>query len=289
MVKTTPQSIPSMHKLPVLVLIGTLALLQGCFRMRLPDHKAYASFEKKGVPLQIMDTLVEGHRIHLAVSGKDDTLPTLVFIHGSPGSWFHYQKFMLDKDLRKKFRIVSIDRPGFGYSDFGNALHLEEQARAIVPILKSLKSAKPMFLCGHSMGGPVVVKLAADNPELFKTIVIVAGAIDVAQEKKEHWRYLMGKPVFRWMLPGAFRPSNTELLYLKKDLIPLQSDFKNIRCKVRFVHGDKDTWVPIENVAFGQKVMINVKSIQVDTLHGADHQVPWKRFQDLKGILMQLE
>jgi len=278
-----------MHKLPILILIVAMTLTQGCFRMRLPDHKAYASFEKKGVPLQIWDTLVEGHSIHLAVSGKDDTLPTLVFIHGSPGSWFHYQKFMLDKDLGKKFRIVSIDRPGFGFSDFGTAMHLDEQARLLSRVLYRLKSDKPMFLCGHSMGGPVVVKLAADNPELFKKIVIVAGAIDVAQEKKERWRHLLDKSAFCWMLPGAFRPSNKELLYLKKDLIPLQSDFKNIRCEVRFVHGDKDTWVPIENVAFGQKMMIHAKSIQVDTLHGADHQVPWKRFQDLKRILLQLE
>jgi len=239
--------------------------------------------------LQIMDTLIDGHRIHWVVSSRSDSLPTLVFIHGSPGSWFHYKNFMADADLGRKFRIVSMDRPGFGYSDFGNALHLEEQARIIVPILKSLKSTKPIFLCGHSMGGPVVVKLASDNPDMFKTIVIVAGSIDVVQEKKERWRHLMGKPAFRWMLPGVFRPSNTELLFLKKDLIPLQADFKNIRCNVRFVHGDKDTWVPIENVAFGQKMMVHAKSIQVDTLHGADHQVPWKRFQDLKGILMQLE
>lgn len=288
-IKKASQNISSMKKLPILVAISAMILAQSCFRMRWPDDKAYATFERKGAPIQIIDTFIEGYRIHLALSGWSDSLPTLVFIHGSPGSWFHYKKFMLDAELRKKFRIVSIDRPGFGHSDFGKAIHLEEQSRIIAPMLESLKTAKPMFLCGHSMGGPVVVKLAADNPGLFKTIVIVAGAIDIAQEKKERWRHLMGKPAFRWMLPGAFRPSNMELLYLKKDLIPLQSDFKNIRCEVRFVHGDKDTWVSIKNVAFGQKMMIHAKSIQVDTLHGADHQIPWKRFQDLKGILMQLE
>ncbi|MDO8368540.1 MAG: alpha/beta hydrolase [Saprospiraceae bacterium] len=278
-----------MNKLPILGILVALALSQSCFRMRWPDDKAYASFERQGVPLKIIDTLIEGHSIHFAVSSRNDSLPTLIFIHGSPGSWFHYRKFMLDAELGKKFRIVSIDRPGFGHSDFGKALHLEEQARIIAPILESLKLAKPMFLCGHSMGGPVVVKLAADNPEMFKTIIIVAGAIDAAQEKKERWRHLMGKPAFRWMLPGAFRPSNMELLFLKKDLIPLQADFKNIHCNVRFVHGDKDTWVPIENVAFGEKMMINAQSLNSDTLHGADHQIPWKRFQSLKDILMALE
>jgi pimeloyl-ACP methyl ester carboxylesterase len=278
-----------MTKLTFLAATGVMALLSGCFRMRLQDHKAEAVFERKGVPLQIMDTLIAGHNIHFAISSRSDLLPTLVFIHGSPGSWGHYKKYMLDPDLSQKFRMISIDRPGFGYSDFGNATNLETQARLIGTVLKQLKTDAPMHLCGHSMGGPVVVKLAADNPGLFKSIIIVAGAIDVAQEKKEHWRHIMGRPVLRWMLPGAFRPSNTELLYLKKDLIPLQADFQNIRCAVRFVHGDKDTWVPIANVDFGIKMMVQAKRIQVDTLHGADHQVPWKRFQDLKEILLQQE
>lgn len=272
----------------VLFLVG-IALLHGCMRMRTSDAKARSLFAQKKVPLHITDTLFAGRRLHYAMTSQNNALPTLVFVHGSPGSWFHYQKYMLDADLNKKFRLVCIDRPGFGHSDFGKALHLDEQSELIAPVLRSLKTEEPMYLCGHSMGGPVVVKLAADHPDLFNAIVIVAGAIDVNQEKKERWRYLIKYRGLNWLLPGAFRPSNTELLYLKKDLIPLQKDFANIRCDVRFVHGDRDTWVPIENVAFGQKMMINARSIRSDTLHGADHQVPWKRFEELKAILMDLE
>jgi pimeloyl-ACP methyl ester carboxylesterase len=68
----------------------------------------------------------------------------------------------------------------------------------------------------------------------------------------------------------------------------LQNDFKNITCNVLFVHGDKDTWVPIENIAYGKKMMVNARSISVDTLHGADHQIPWKRTEELKRILLGL-
>lgn len=272
----------------VLFLVG-IALLQGCMQMRTSDAKARALFAKKKVSLEIRDTLIAGRHLHFSMTSQNNSLPTLVFVHGSPGSWLHYQKFMLDEDLRKKFQLVCIDRPGFGHSDFGKALHLDEQSALIAPVLRSLKTEKPMFLCGHSMGGPVVVKLAADHPDLFKTIVIVAGAIDVEQEKKERWRHIMGHRGLNWLLPGAFRPSNTELLYLKKDLIPLQKDFAKIHCDVRFVHGDQDTWVPIENVGFGQKMLVNARSVRSDTLRGADHQVPWKRFEELKAILMELE
>ena len=95
------------------------------------------------------------------------------------------------------------------------------------------------------------------------------------------------RPMY-WLLPGAFGPSNTELLYLKKDLLPLQNDFKNITCHVLFVHGDQDTWVSIQNIAFGKKMMVNAASITADTLHGADHQLPWKRHDELKNILLNL-
>ncbi|MFN8253186.1 MAG: alpha/beta hydrolase [Ferruginibacter sp.] len=264
-------------------------LLAQCviMRERWSDQKAYRVFKAKDVPLQIFDTVISGRHLHYAVSG-DDTLPTLVFIHGSPGSWMHYMKYMWDSSMRKKFRIVAIDRPGFGYSDFGKAMHLKEQSAIISPVLHRLKTDQPLFLVGHSMGGPVAVKLAADNPAIVNTLVIVAGAIDINQEKKETWRHIMNIPPLYWCLPGAFAPSNTELLYLKKDLLPLQDDFKNITCKVLFVHGDKDTWVPIQNIAFGKKMLVNAKAIESDTLQGAGHHIPWKNRDALKAILLGL-
>jgi pimeloyl-ACP methyl ester carboxylesterase len=270
-------------------LLGVWLLLAQCFimRNRWSDNKAYGVFKAKKVPLTIYDTVINEHHLHYAVCGSD-SLPTLVFIHGSPGSWMNYMHYMWDSSMRKKFRIVAIDRPGFGYSDFGKAAHLQEQCKMILPVLEKLKTNQPMFLAGHSMGGQVAVKLAADNLSLFKTVVIIAGAIDINQETKETWRKIMNAKPMYWALPGAFGPSNTELLYLKNDLLPLQNDFKKITCNILFVHGDKDTWVPIKNIAYGAKMMVNAASIKADTLHGADHQIPWKRMEELKNILLQL-
>jgi pimeloyl-ACP methyl ester carboxylesterase len=257
-------------------------------RMRWSDNKAYRVFKNKKVPLDIHDTLIEDRHIHYAVSGPD-TLPSLVFIHGSPGSWFHYMMFMWDEDLRKKFRIISFDRPGFGHSDFGEAMHLQDQCRLLLPVLQRLKTEQPMFLCGHSYGGPVAAKLAADAPNLFKTVIIASGSVDPALEKKETWRHVMDKKPLYWFLPGAFQPSNTELLYLKEDLKPLAGDLDKITTSVVFIHGDKDTWVPIENVAYAKKMMVNASSVRVDTIKGAGHNFPWNRQKEFKKILLALE
>lgn len=256
-------------------------------RNRWSDKKAYRIFSSKNVSLNIHDTIINNRHLHYAISGND-SLPTLVFIHGSPGSWMNYMAYMCDSALQKKFRIVSIDRPGFGYSDFGEALHLQEQAKLILPVLQSIKNEQPMYVCGHSMGGPVTVQLAASDPGLFTAIVIAAGALDIKQEKAETWRKVMGVKPLYWLLPGAFGPSNTELLYLKKDLLPLQNEFKKIICRVHFIHGDKDDWVPIENVAYGKEMMINAQSIISDTLKGADHLFPWKNKEAFKNLLLQL-
>jgi pimeloyl-ACP methyl ester carboxylesterase len=273
-----------------IALLSIWVLFAQCFimRNRWSDKKAYSVFKAKEVPLKIYDTIINQRHLHYAVSGSD-SLPTLVFIHGSPGSWMHYMKYMWDSTMRNKFRIVAIDRPGFGYSDFGKAMHLQEQCAIISPVIQKLKTDKPLYLVGHSMGGPVAVKLAADNSSIINTLVIIAGSIDINQETKETWRHIMSVRPLYWALPGAFGPSNTELLYLKKDLLPLQNDFKNITCKVLFVHGDKDTWVPIKNIAYGTRMMINAASIKADTLHGADHQIPWKNMDTLKEILLKLQ
>jgi pimeloyl-ACP methyl ester carboxylesterase len=195
---------------------------------------------------------------------------------------------MWDQDLLKKYRMISFDRPGFGFSGYGNALHLQEQCRLLLPVIQALKNGRPMTLHGHSFGGPVAAKLAADDPSLFKTIIIDAGAIDPALETKETWRRIVARRPFYWFVPGVYQTSNTELLYLKKDLVPLAADLDNIRCKVLFIHGSKDTWVPIENIAYGSRMMVNAESISADTLPGADHQIPWKRTAQFKKILLDL-
>jgi pimeloyl-ACP methyl ester carboxylesterase len=271
------------------LLIFVVLFLNRCVicKMRWNDKKAQKVFKSRNVPIILNDTLIGGHTIHYAMTGND-SLPSLVFIHGSPGSWFHYMKFMWDAELLKKFRIITIDRPGYGFSGFGDAMHLQDQCKLILPLLQKLKTEHPMYLCGHSYGGPVVAKICADAPDLFKTVIIVAGSLDPGLEKKETWRHIMDKKPLFWFLPGAFQPSNTELLYLKEDLKPLSADFHKITTNILFVHGDKDTWVPIENIAYGKKQMVNASSIKSDTLFGADHQIPWKRREEFKNILMTL-
>jgi pimeloyl-ACP methyl ester carboxylesterase len=269
------------------ILLVWLILAQGCMTMRKSDSEAKKEFAKQELLLTTESILVEGRHIHYALTGND-TLPTLFFVHGTPGSWDSFEDYLKDKQLLAHFRMVSIDRPGFGYSDYGQPEHLARQSELISPLFKVLDNHHPMFIAGHSLGGPMVIKLAADNPSVFSGIVVISGSIDPAEEEPERWRPLLFKTPLNYFVPGAMRPSNLELWYLKTDLVDLKSDFAKITCPVFFVHGASDTWVPPANVEYGRKLLVNSSHTEERILVGANHFIPWTRFPEIKDILLKL-
>ena len=126
------------------VLLIWLVLAQGCMTMRRPDQETKEEFAKQGIMLSTATVNIDGHHLHYAKTGSD-TLPTLFFVHGTPGSWNAFEHYLADKRLMLKFRMVSIDRPGFGYSDYGQPEHLAKQSDIISPLFKLLDNHKPMF------------------------------------------------------------------------------------------------------------------------------------------------
>jgi len=268
-------------------LVLWIIMAQSCLRLRTSDSAALKEFDTAGVHLTIKTINVRKKVLHFVMTGND-TLPTIVFVHGSPGSWDAFKKYLKDKDLLKKYRMVSIDRPGFGYSNFGKAVNLEEESRLISPLFPTLKNNKPIYLVGHSLGGPMIVQLAADNPNTISGLVILSGAIDVKLEKPEKWRHVIMQFPLKYLIPGALRPSNKELWYLKTDLIKLELRFKEITCPVYILHGDKDPLVDYGNLAFGTKAFVNSPKIDTLTIQGANHFIPWQHYDIIKKVLMGL-
>jgi pimeloyl-ACP methyl ester carboxylesterase len=258
-------------------------------KMRMSSKKTTEYFSKSNTAFKDINYKIsENQQIHYIETG-DATKPTLFFLHGSPGSWDAYKTYLSDIDLQKKYRLIAIDRPGFGYSNFGEAQDLETQANLILPFIQSKNNNQAVTLIGHSMGGPVAVKLATKNPMLFKNLVILAGSVDPKAENPENWRpVLMSKPI-KYLIPGAFRPSNEELWWLKKDLKTMKSELHKITSNVIIIHGTEDSLVPFSNVAFMEKEFINAKKIETLPIEKADHFIPWSHYEIIKKSLMNLE
>ena len=264
-----------------------LVFAQCSMKFRVSDKEAKEKFSKAGVELKTEALKIDGFSMHYAKTGND-TLPTLFFVHGSPGGWSAFEKYMQDKDLLAKYRMISIDRPGFGYSQFGDAKNLQQQSNLITPLIKLLQNNKPMYAVGHSLGGPMIVKLQMDNENLFTGLVLLAGSVDPKEEKPERWRFVLNGTPLQYFLPGAFRPSNEELVYLKKDLWETDKQWEKITCPVWIIHGDKDTFVPVGNADYAKKKLTKAKSVEVKILKGARHFIPWEQYDDIKEVLMKL-
>jgi pimeloyl-ACP methyl ester carboxylesterase len=271
-----------------IVLVLWLVVAQGCMTFRVADAEAKEKFKQHGVELITNTIMVNKRHLHYVQTGND-TMPTLFFVHGTPGSWDAFEGYMQDKDLMKKYRLVAVDRPGFGHSDFGKPLNLAEQSVVISPLFDHLKNGKAFYLVGHSLGGPMIIKLAADNPTVnIAALVELAGSNDPAQEKPEKWRPVLYKTPLNFLVPGAMRPSNEELWYLKQDLVDLKDDFPKITMPVYIVHGQKDDMVPFENVAYDKKMLPATTTIHELIFPDANHFIPWTRYEQIKDLLMKL-
>ena len=121
-------------------------------RFRASKAKTKTFFTSAGVSYLDKTVTIDEHTLHYIQTGNENN-PTLFFIHGSPGSWDAYKKYLKDSLLLQKYRMIAIDRPGFGYSDFGQAENLPTQAVLIAKLIQSIDNKKPVTLIGHSMAG----------------------------------------------------------------------------------------------------------------------------------------
>ena len=265
-----------------------LIFCQSCMRMRMTSKETKAFFTAVKTGYIDSSKEINGYTIHYIETGNKSA-STLFFVHGSPGSWDAYKDYLRDTLLLSKYRMIAIDRIGFGYSNFGKAENLKTQAYIIEQFTKQITNRKPLYLIGHSMGGPTIVQMAADKPANYATLVILSGAVDPKAEKPENWRAIIKAKPIRYLIPGSLRPSNDELWWLKKDLCDLQPKLQNITSKVIIIHGTKDPLVPYSNVAFMQREFVNAKTLDVISIKNANHFIPWEHFKEIRDVLYKLE
>ncbi|MDR2064391.1 MAG: alpha/beta hydrolase [Prevotellaceae bacterium] len=93
-------------------------------------------------------------------------------------------------ELSKKFRTVTLDLPGHGWSGFcKGATTMEFMADCIKSLLDKLKIAE-CFVVGHSMGGYVALAFAKKYPETAKALCLFSSTpnADTEQKKKDRDR-----------------------------------------------------------------------------------------------------
>ncbi|HEY9045751.1 MAG TPA: alpha/beta hydrolase [Ohtaekwangia sp.] len=271
-----------------ILLLSTMVLMHACMTFRMSSKEVDTFFKENHISGS-QHSYTRGFRnIHYAEAG-DTTKPLILFIHGSPGSLSAFIHFLKDSSLTQQALLVTTDRPGFGYSNFGTGeKSLQKQAAILKPILEKHKHNRPIILVGHSLGGPLIARMAMDYPELVDGLIIVAGSIDPELEPNETWfRAPLATPFLRWILPRSFRASNDEIYHLKPELEEMLPLWKTIKCPVIVIQGRKDVLVSPANADFAKKMLVNapVEFVFKDDMN---HFVPWSNPELIHDAIVRM-
>lgn len=198
--------------------------------------------------------------------------PRLILVHGTPGSAASWADYLVAPP--PGMEVLALDRPGFGASGpEGAVTGLAGQAAAVAALLP--EDDRPVVLLGHSLGGPVVARVAAEHPDRVTGLVLLAASLDPALEKIHPLQRLGASALVRPMLPRTIRNANAELMALEPELQALAPMLRGIRARVVIVHGTRDDLVPVENVAFMQARLSGARCVDTVLLDGRNHFLPW--------------
>lgn len=256
--------------------IATLLFLTQCISLRKTDQEIDVYFKDSPLKPDFHSIKIDTRTIHYAEIGPD-SLPLVIFVHGSPGSWTAFIDFFKDSALYDRAHLVSVDRLGFGKSGLGKVeASMHKQAQAIAAVIRAEAPKSGAILVGHSLGGPVIARVAMDYPALVRSLIIVAGSIDPDLEKKEWFRPVVGSFPIRYLLPVDLDVSNREIRPLKGELIQMLPLWTNICIPVTVIQGEADDLVPPGNADFAKRMLINAQ-LKVQMIPEMNHFIPWRR------------
>lgn len=210
----------------------------------------------------------------------------------------------LQQELQKKgYEVYSVDLPGFGTTDKPNrSLFLSDYIEYVKDFLIK-KRINKIILIGHSFGGRISIKLAAQNPKLLKALIL-SGAPGLNPVPAVKIRFFLilaklgkrifslpvlssAKEIFRKFLyklakAGDYYSTNDNMLgtfqnTVKESLIPYLSQ---INTPTLLLWGEEDRMVPVEIAEKMNKIIKNSKFVVINK---ARHGVPWthpKEFTD---------
>lgn len=227
-------------------------------------------------------TGMKGTRVSYLRAGARDGR-RIIFVHGTPGEAIGWADFLLNVPAGLEY--IAIDRPGFGATAPDRAEpSLKRQVLALASLLDARPGGLPI-LVGHSLGGPVVVRAAIDQPGRIGGIIILAGSLDPALERIHPMQ-----PVGEWwgvrgMLPRSLRNANRELIALKRDLEVMAPHLVEVDIPVTIIHGTADTLVPVANVDFMRSRFTRAIPLRVEVLPEQNHFLPWEHRPKIEAAI----
>jgi pimeloyl-ACP methyl ester carboxylesterase len=214
--------------------------------------------------------------------------PVIVFVHGAPSSLSFFADFFKDTTLTNRARLVAVDRPGYGYSDFGRVeTSVARQARWLQPLIERYRNAPYLLLVGSSYGGSVSARLAMNNPGLVDHVLFVSSSLGPGLERTYPISYLIDHPAVRWLIPTLLQLANDEKLAHRRALEEILPDWPRITARITILHGQMDDLIFPTNVSFARNRLVNTQ-VQQYLLPESHHDIVMNRRDYMTNVIRQI-
>lgn len=201
----------------------------------------------------------------------------VVWIHGTPGSWNDIGKLMVKEEFTDSTLFISIDRPGWGRSQYVDNPRLvtdfTEIAELIRPLLHELREEAPgvpLILAGHSWGGSVVPGIAKEFPDSVDGLAIFSAGLDPKLTKPRWYNRFAATYLGKNVLGETMLNANVEMYALSPEMEELLPHWQNIELPTVVVQGMKDPLVNPKNAEFAEQVL-NPENSHVLKIEKQDH------------------
>ncbi len=254
-----------------------------------------------------MTMTIDGRKVQVYDQGEGQAL---FFLHGWGTDLTLFDTYY--KNLAKDHRVVAIDFPGFGGTDEPtDPWRLDDYVAFTKSCMEALDLEDPI-LVGHSFGGRVAIKLAAEKSVTAPMILI--GSAGVKPRRKltyylDVYSYKLARaigrlPFFSWLLGPSlerarklsgstdYRRATPVMKGVLSAVVneDLRHLLPTVTAPVLLLWGEDDEATPLEDALLMAEKMHNARLV---TYAGAGHYVFLERqagcLKEIRGFLRQVK
>jgi pimeloyl-ACP methyl ester carboxylesterase len=225
------------------------------------------------------------HTLHYVSNGQKQK-PALIIIHGTPGDWRQYSRYLFNEELLSIYRVIVIDRPGWGDSVLGNEqtyAGFPLQASIIASLAKHLREQsqnQPVVLMGHSLGSSLAPQIALDFPELIDGLLLFAGTLNPELAQPRWFNYVAILPFAPMIIGDELSRANQEIFALEENVKRMSERLQELTAMTVVVQGMKDELVYPANIDFAEEIF-NTQTTTFVRLENEGHLFPMTRPTDV--------
>lgn len=246
------------------------------------DEAIQEMFQEASEVVQLEHKNFRGFTYRKLTIKNNDSLPTMVFVHGAIGSCVDFFEYMIDNELSINYNFISYDRIGYNYKDKNEVQEsIAFERDMLQDITKNLNKSKTI-LVGYSYGGPIAL---ADTTS-YKKIILLAPAVYSKVEPMPWMINLYKWKATRWLVPDVWKSASKEKMTHREDLQNFENNWNINKNKIVSIHGDSDAIVPLDNSLYLQNHFPE-QQFELLTIPNAGHGLVWSEFETIKEIFLK--